>query len=179
GRRARSMFPGRRRSRRPPRSSRRASASLLERPVDGHAKLLDAVRADHGAAVDEKRGIAVDAERLGLLDVTLDVRRETALVQTARERVGIEAELARVGEQITAPELGLLREETIVVRPVLARGAGAARRLVRRARQGMHRERTILEDQPNATFILLEELGQRPLDQLTVRSLVVGEFDDR
>jgi hypothetical protein len=116
---------------------------------------------------------------LGLGHVTLDLRREAPLVDALREAVGIQAQLRGVEQQIGTPEGRLPLEEAIVIRPVFPFGAGAAGRLVRRPSQGVPREGSILEDEPDATVVLLQDRRQRPLDRPAVRSLVVRELDDR
>jgi putative membrane protein len=79
---------------------------------------------------------------------------------------------------VLALESRLLFEEAIVVGPVLAETARAARRLVSGPRQVMRGQGEILEDEADASGVRLEQLIQRPLDALAVRSLIVGELDD-
>ena len=100
------------------------------------------------------------------------------LVETALEAVLIQPEGDGIGDEIVSLEARLFREEPIVIRPVLAQAPRAAGGLVGGTGQGMRGQREILEDEPQTARVFTEELVQRPLDALAVRSLVVGKLDD-
>src|SRR5262245_5738262 len=131
-----------------------------------------------GLPVDDEGGRAADTEGTGLTHVGLHRLGEPPFVETPLEAVLVEPEGDGVGDEVVPFEARLFREAPIVIRPVLAQAPGAARGLVGGAGQGMGGQREILEDEPEAARVFTEELVQRPLDALAVRSLIVGKLDD-
>src|SRR5437660_3065340 len=160
------------------------SSSLLrarpgERGLDDFSKALDREGADQGPPVDQKARRGPEPELACLCHIRVDGAGELAAVQAPGERARVDPEVGRVPDQFRALERGLRRVEAVVVRPVLPRGPGAACRLVRAAGELVPGEREVLHDQADPARVLPQELVQRPLDPPAVRSLVVGELDDR
>ena len=135
--------------------------------------------ADERAAVDDEGRRRADAEIARLGHVGLDRRDEAPLVEAPREGLARQSDLDRVADEVGALECGLGGEETVVVRPVPAEGAGAPGRLVGGAGELVRGQREVLEDEPDTAVVFLEDLIQRPLDARAVRSLIVGELHDR
>lgn len=112
-------------------------------------------------------------------DIGLHRRGEGPGIQATGEAPPVEADFDGVRDQLFALEVRLGLEEPAMIRPVLAPLGRAARRFVRGAREVVDGEREVLEDQPDLAVVFAKELFQRPLDAPAVRSLVIGELDDR
>jgi len=123
--------------------------------------------------VDEESRGAAYAGGAALGDVGVHGRAEAAVVEAAGEGHAVEADLDGVLYELLAREARLVGEETVMVRPELAEGARAAGGFGRGPRAFVRGEREILEDEPDLARELVEDLVQRPLDALAVRSLVI------
>lgn len=150
-----------------------------QRVLHDGAEPLEGMRAHQEPTVDQEARGAPDPQLTGLRDVGVDPRRELVAVQAAGERARVDPEGGGVADQFRAVEGRLGGVEAIVVGPVLASGAGAARGLVRRPRPVVTGQRQVLVDEADPAAVLPQERVQRPLDPAAVRSLVVGELDDR
>ena len=140
---------------------------------------VDGLGPDHGSAVDEERRRAAHAERAALREVGLDGGGEAVRVQARDERLARQADLGRVADEIVTLEVRLGLEEPVVIRPVLPERAGTAGGLVGERGQRVGGQGEVLEHEAHPPVVVLQDLRQRPLDALAVRSLVVGELDDR
>jgi len=92
-------------------------------------------------AVDEEAGSAGGATRLGRGEVALDPGAVLPGVDLRRHPLGVEAEVAADREHGLARELGLGREEAVVVFPEAALGSGGLAGL-----GGFGRQRVALRD---------------------------------
>lgn len=154
-------------------------AGAAEGVPDHRAERLQRVRADQALSIDEERRSPADPEPASLAHVLLDPGRVLSALEAAREGPGVEPQLHGMTDQRRALERRLDGVKAIVIRPVLARGSRAAGGLVGALREIVPGQGVVLVDEPDLARELLEERVQRPLDPTAVRSLVVGELDDR
>src|SRR5688572_3090998 len=131
------------------------------------------MRAHQLLAVDEEGGRAAHARRAAFGGIRLHGGAEAALVDASGEGAALEADLDGVLHELLARKARLVGEEPVVIRPELPERARAARRLGGGPGAVMRAEREILEDEPDLAGIFLEDVVQRPLDPLAVRSLVI------
>src|SRR5437773_1750570 len=170
--------PGRPGCRHRARRAERPSAARSERVVDGGAEVLEGMRAHERLAVDEEGGRAAHAELAPLREVRLHGGAERVVVEAALEALAVEIEVDGVADEVVALEARLPLEQHVVIGPVAALLAGAARGLVGGHGQRVRGQREVLVDQTHAAVVLLEHLLQRPLDAPAERSLVIGELHD-
>src|SRR5205807_2570621 len=108
-----------------------------------------------------------------VLDVLVDRRLERLRREALIELAGVETEVLRVLLQLVLAERRLVREELRVVVPELALRVGAVRRVGRRARLRVHRERVVAEDEAYLVAVGLHHLVDDALGALAERALVV------
>src|SRR5262245_31148587 len=95
----------------------------------GAAEGGDVVGAVVALAVDEEAGRAGDAAAVGVVDVLGDPRGVRVPAQVVGEPVDVEAEAARVLDELVRAELVLARQQAVVHRPERALRGGRLRRL--------------------------------------------------
>src|SRR4030095_14191748 len=134
------------------------SAGLAQRLLDRFPERLDRQGAFDLAPVDEERGRGPHAGLAALALISQDRILEARGVEALRERLGVEPQPTRVAQQVLAREVGLGKEQQVVVLPVpplRARAAGGHRRWHRAV---VRPQREVLERDPD----LVRELGVQP-----------------
>ena len=144
--------------------------------VDHRAELLGGLRAHDVATVDEERRRSTDVqtggERLGPAQCL--ERRSRAI---GLEATDVESEVPyRDRKRAVVERAG---EESGSHRVVGSLRRRCERRDRRRTRSLVHRERLLRDDEANVVSVGPAKLGERGLGAAAVRTLVVGERDDR
>src|ERR1700730_541709 len=159
-------------------SAGRRGARVAQGPADRVAELLDGQRALDLLSVHEEGRRGTHARGAALALVGGHRVPEPGRVEAVGEARDVEAEAARVAQQLLAREGRLAQEEPVLVLqesplgPRAARGEGRGQRALVRA------EWEVLEHEPDRVGELAQEAGHGVLGLLAERALEVAPIED-
>src|SRR5262249_54058770 len=130
----------------------------LEFLVNNAFEDLEWLRAADHAAVDEKRGRAVDASVRPGLQVRLNCRLELVSVDAGIELRRVESQLCSAAFEIGLAKLRRIAEQPVVIRPELSLLRGAGGRLGRRSRVGVVGQGVMTIDESDLVPVGLQHL---------------------
>src|SRR6267143_6426435 len=129
-------------------------------------------------AIHEEAGSTRQAQLLRLFQVFLYRRSFSAVVQALVEAVAIQLEHARVVFKFCDLELLAIKKHVVIL-PELSLLAGASGGLSRFLRSVMHGEREVFVHHCQPVSVFLLQLSQLRHDLLAIRTLIVGELNQR